>query len=182
LAFHVEVNLSGFPFVAGFGQEGGDQPQEGGFIDRQVSPTKLVDSLREIFQIERDDFWSWHWTFNSAWMKTPQPLLGAARVTDLAVNVVLPWLWIRAKEGGNEKIRREVERRYFAWPAAADNSVLKLARQRLLGVEKSRVLRTAAAQQGLMQIVRDFCEHSNAVCADCRFPELVRGWNAPAAI
>jgi hypothetical protein len=56
LAFHVEVNLSGFPFVAGFGQEGGDQPQEGGFIDRQVSPTKLVDSLREIFQVERDDF------------------------------------------------------------------------------------------------------------------------------
>jgi hypothetical protein len=114
-------------------------------------------------------------------MKTPQPLLGAARVTDLAVNVVLPWLWIRAKEGGNEKIWREVERRYFAWPAAADNYVLKLARQRLLGVGKSRVLRTAAAQQGLMQIVRDFCEHSNAVCADCRFPELVRGWNAPAA-
>jgi len=29
----------------------------------------------------------------------------------------------------------------------------------------------------LMQIVRDFCEHSNAICADCRFPELVRGWS-----
>jgi hypothetical protein len=51
----------------------------------------------------------------------------------LAVNVVLPWLWVRAKEGGNEKVRREVERRFFAWPAAEDNSVLKLARQRLLG-------------------------------------------------
>jgi hypothetical protein len=32
----------------------------------------------------------------------------------------------------------------------------------------------AAAQQGLLQIVRDFCDHSNAICADCRFPELVR--------
>jgi hypothetical protein len=150
--------------------------------DPQVSPTKLVDSLREIFQVRRDDFWSWHWTFKSARMKKPQPLLGTARVTDLAANVVLPWLWIRAQEGGNEKIRREVERRYFAWPAAEDNSVLKLARQRLLGDGKSRALRTVAAQQGLMQIVRDFCEHSNAVCADCRFPALVRGWNATAAI
>ena len=149
--------------------------------DRQVSPTKLVDSLREIFQVKRDDFWSWHWTFKSTRMKTPQPLLGAARVTDLAVNVVLPWLWIRAQEGGNEKIRREMERRYFAWPAAEDNSVLKLARQRLLGTGKTHALRTAAVQQGLMQIVRDFCEHSNAVCADCRFPELVRGWYARAA-
>jgi hypothetical protein len=109
-------------------------------------------------------------------------LLGAARLTDLAVNVVLPWLWVRAREGGNEKFQREVERRFFAWPAAEDNSVLKLARQRLLGVGKTRALNSAAAQQGLMQIVRDFCEHSNAVCEHCRFPELVRGWNAGMVI
>jgi len=43
-------------------------------------------------------------------------------------------------------------------------------------------LKTAAAQQGLMQIVRDFCDHSNALCANCRFPELVRGWNRGATI
>jgi hypothetical protein len=144
--------------------------------DPQVSPTKLVDSLHDIFQIKRDEFWSWHWTFKSARLAKPQPLLGEARVTDLAVNVVLPWLWIRAREGGNEKFQREVERRFFAWPAAEDNSVLKLARQRLLGTSNARAVKGAAQQQGLMQIVRDFCEHSNAVCADCRFPDLVRGW------
>jgi len=33
-------------------------------------------------------------------------------------------------------------------------------------------------QQGLLQIVRDFCAHSNALCENCRFPELVRGLNA----
>jgi len=142
----------------------------------EASDKNLLASLHEIFQIERDEFWSWHWTFKSARMIKPQPLLGEARVTDLAVNVVLPWLWIRAREGGNEKFRREVERRFFAWPAAEDNSVLKLARQRLLGTSGARVLQGAAQQQGLMQIVRDFCEHSNAICADCRFPELVRGW------
>ena len=143
---------------------------------------KLPDSLHEVFQIERDDFWSWHWTFKSARLARPQPLLGAARVTDLAVNVVLPWLWVRAREGGNEAFQREMERRFFAWPAAEDNSVLKLARQRLLGAGKSGALRTAAAQQGLMQIVRDFCEHSNAVCEQCRFPELVRGWRGNSVV
>jgi hypothetical protein len=142
----------------------------------ELPDKKLLGSLLEIFQVEHDDFWSWHWTFKSARMKKPQPLLGDARVTDLAVNVILPWLWIRAVEGKNEKIRREIERRFFAWPAAEDNSVLKLARQRLLGTSKARVFKNAAAQQGLMQIVRDFCGHSNAVCDDCRFPELVRGW------
>jgi len=107
-------------------------------------------------------------------MKKPQPLLGAARATDLAVNVILPWLWIRANEGRNEKIRREIVRRFFAWPAAEDNSILKLARQRLLGTSNARILKTAAAQQGLIQIVRDFCGNSNAACEECRFPELVR--------
>jgi hypothetical protein len=142
----------------------------------EISDKKLLDSLLEILQVERDEFWSWHWTFKSARTKKPQPLLGNARVTDLAINVILPWLWIRAKEGGNGKIQREIERRFFVWPAAEDNSVLKLARQRLLGISNAKKFRTAATQQGLIQIVRDFCENSNAVCDDCRFPELVRGW------
>jgi hypothetical protein len=134
-----------------------------------------VASLLEIFQVEGDEFWSWHWTFKSARLPKPQPLLGQARVTDLAVNVILPWLWIRAREGGNARLQGEVERRYFAWPAAEDNSILKLARQRLLGTSAAGIFKAAQQQQGLMQIVSDFCEQSNAICADCRFPELIRG-------
>jgi hypothetical protein len=141
----------------------------------------LVDSLLEILQVKRDEFWSWHWTFRSARLKKSQPLLGAARITDLAVNAVLPWLWVRATEGKNEKLQRMIEHRYFAWSPAGDNSVLKLARQRLLGGSPSRTLRSAAAQQGLMQIVRDFCEHSNAVCENCRFPDLVQAWDTHSA-
>ncbi len=146
--------------------------------ERQAGPAALVNSLHDIFQVAHDDYWSWHWTFKSVRMTRPKPLLGEARVTDLAMNVVLPWLWIRAKEGGNEMFQREVEQRYFTWPTAEDNSVLKLARLRLLGHRSTRGFKNAAAQQGLMQVVRDFCEHSNAICTDCRFPELVRAFAA----
>ena len=148
-----------------------------GWCTAEIPDRQLLESLHDIFQGGQDEFWSWHWTFKSARMARPQPLLGEARVTDLAVNVVLPWLWVRANEGGNEKLKHEVERRFFAWPAAEDNSVLKLARQRLLGATKAHGLKGAAQQQGLMQVVRDFCEHSNAICTDCRFPDLVRGWS-----
>jgi hypothetical protein len=142
--------------------------------DRQVNPARLVESLHEILQVERDEFWSWHWTFKSARLAKPQPLLGGTRATDLAVNVILPWLWARAAEGKNSTLRLEIERRYFEWPAAEDNSILKLARQRLLGTSSRRALRSAAEQQGLMQIVRDFCAHSNAICEHCRLPESVQ--------
>jgi hypothetical protein len=144
----------------------------------EISDKKLLSSLHEILNVERDEFWSWHWTFKSARLKKPQPLLGDARVTDLAINVILPWLFIRGAcaRPPSEKIQCEIEQRFFNWPAAEDNSILKLARQRLSGTAKAKVLKTAAAQQGLMQIVRDFCEHSNALCDDCPFPQLVKEW------
>jgi hypothetical protein len=133
-------------------------------------------SLFEALQTGKDEFWAQHWTLRSRRFDKSQPLLGAARVTDLAINVILPWLWIRAVEGKNVKLREELEHRYFSWPAAEDNAVLRLARQRLLGGASARAVAGAAAQQGLLQIVRDFCEQSDAVCAQCQFPEMVRQW------
>ena len=112
--------------------------------DLTSTPAGLPDSLLEILQVERDDFWSWHWTFRSARLRKSQPLLGAARMTDLAVNVILPWFWARAVEGRNEKLQRVAEHRYLAWPSAEDNAVLRLARQRLLGGAPKRRVRGAA--------------------------------------
>jgi len=157
----------------------------GGLVSRlekwcmgDVPNAGLLVSLHEALQVEPDEFWSWHYTFRSARLKKAQPLLGRTRVTDLAMNTVLPWLWIRAGQGRNDKFRERIEQRYFAWPSAEDNSVLRLARQRLLGGASRKVLHGAAAQQGLIQIVRDFCERSNALCDNCQFPGLVRDFAA----
>jgi hypothetical protein len=143
-----------------------------------LAASALLPSLAKIFAVKEDEFWFWHWTFRSVRLQKPQPLLGETRVTDLAVNVVLPWLFARAATGRNGKLRAEIENRYDVWPAAEDNSVLRLARQRLLGraVTGRSGLNTAAAQQGLLQIVRDFCDHAPATCAGCSFPDLVRNW------
>jgi len=138
--------------------------------------TQLASALAKILQPKRDDFWTHHLTLRSARSTKPQLLLGEARVTDLAVNVILPWLFARAKEGQNAPLQSALETTYCAWPAAEDNSVLKLARQRLLGGTSRKFFHTAASQQGLLQITRDFCDHSNAICNQCRFPELVRAW------
>lgn len=146
----------------------------------QNATASPAQTLLEFLQVEEDEFWSWHWTFRSARLPMPQALIGASRVTDLAINVILPWFWMRAVIGKNDDLKERAEQIYFKWPAADDNSTLRLARQRLLGGLASRPLPTAAAQQGLLQVVKDFCEHSNAICSDCRFPELVRSWNLQA--
>lgn len=136
-----------------------------------------LPTLLELLQVNDDEFWSRHWSFRSVRLLETQPLIGAARISDLAVNVILPWLWIRAVVGKNNLLQRRAEQLFFEWPAAEDNSVLRLARQRLLAGSLPRRFKTAAAQQGLLQIVRDFCDHSNAICAECQFPDLVRVWN-----
>jgi hypothetical protein len=145
------------------------------WLERTIESPDLVESLSEIIQAKHDDFWSYRWTLKSTPFREPQPLLGEQRITDLAINVVIPWLYVRALAGKNEKLTRAAEARYFLWPAGEDNSVLKLARQRLFGGTTARFLQTAAQQQGVMQIVRDFCDHSDSLCTDCQFPDLLKG-------
>ena len=143
---------------------------------KEVPTRNLLDSLVKAFWVEKDDFWSFHFTLKSKPLAKAQPMIGPTRVTDLAINVVLPWLWMRAAEGKNSAMQERIEERYRAWPPAEDNAVLRLARNRLLGGAAARELKGAAVQQGLLQIVRDFCQQSNAICDQCRFPELVREW------
>ena len=95
---------------------------------------------------------------------------------DIAVNVILPSLHARATADGNDGFVARVEHRYFAWPKGQDNSRLKFVRQRLFA-GWSVPLRGAALQQGLLQVQADFCNHTNAVCDDCVFPDLVRRYS-----
>jgi len=134
----------------------------------------LPASLLACLQPPVDDFWSWHWSFSSPRLPKPQPLLGESRATDLAINVILPWFWARARAGKNDRLARTAEERYLLWPEAQDNALLRLGRRRLLGGPSSARLKSAVSQQGLLQILHDFCDHSNALCADCSFPDLVR--------
>ena len=147
-----------------------------------AEPSPSPAALLERLQPPADDYWAWHWGLATGRLAKPQPLLGESRATDLAVNVILPWLWARGGvDGGAGDARRRAESLYLSWPAAQDNSVLRLTRQRLFGHPAPRWLNTAAAQQGLLQIVRDFCSHTDALCADCIFPNLVRSLAASAA-
>lgn len=53
MVFHVEVNFPGFPIVAGFAQEGGDQAEKGLFVGEDAGHAGatfelLVDAFQRI--------------------------------------------------------------------------------------------------------------------------------------
>ena len=135
----------------------------------------LAPSLLEVLAPAPDEFWDRHWTLRSRRMSKPSPMLGLPRVSDLAINVILPWFWMRARACGNPRFQALAERHYFQWPAAEDNTVLRLARRRLFPERERPPARTAAEQQGLLQIVRDWCDHFDATCKLCPWPELLKG-------
>jgi len=159
--------------ASGWAQDGKTGPRLERWCAGEVADKALPASLLGVLQVDPNDFWARHCTFHSRPLKRAQPLIGVTRVTDLAVNVVLPWLWVRAAEGKNVELQRKIEHRYSVWPPAEDNSLLRLARQRLLGGAHRRTLSSAAVQQGVIQIIRDFCEHSNSLCEKCKFPKMV---------
>ena len=138
-------------------------------------PEDPMDAVSAVLLPPRDAFWEEHWTLSGR-TGGVSPLLGSARITDLAINVVLPWIWARAQVALETGVRETVERRYFEWPAGEDNAVLRMARLRLMGGERRKLPRRAAVQQGLLQISDDFCSATNALCQGCRFPELVDRW------
>ena len=147
---------------------------------------EAVERVGRVLQPGADAFWDSHWTLGSVASRTA-PLLGGPRMVDLAVNVVLPWLWARATSAAapvagatlaDGDVAARVWRRFEEWPAGEDNAVLKMARLRLMGGERRRLPRTAAMQQGLLQVAADFCDASNALCEGCGFPALVEAWGA----
>ncbi len=129
----------------------------------------LFDALRP----ETDGFWRRHYTLTARALPDVVPILGAGRLNDLAVNVILPWLWARADAGDAAPTLRRIEEQYLRWSPGEDNATLKFARARLFGAEDLPLRKTAAVQQGLLQIVRDFCSQANALCDQCPFPKRV---------
>lgn len=144
------------------------------WFHRRVQGAAAEHAFRETIRFRTDGYWRRHYTLSSREVSGELPTLGSGRITDIAINVVLPWFWARADSGADTAARTYAEELYAAWSPAEDNAVLKLVRARLFGTGSLPVRNSASVQQGLLQIVRDFCGYSNALCEQCVFPAIIR--------
>lgn len=136
-------------------------------LERPLAP--LVNALSG----KITPFWADRFHFKRLSSGAGRLALGDSRAIELAMNVILPWFWSRANADGNQAAMQRAERLFSCFPRSGENRLLKDGCSRLLGREDSKTLAAAIDQQGLLQILRDFCSHSNALCENCRFPKLV---------
>jgi hypothetical protein len=125
--------------------------------------------IRKFFSGLGDEYWDFHFTVSSKTSPKRMALVGESRVTEMLVNVFFP-LAIAADESrwtGLKTLR-----------AALVNQRAAIAGLRLFGESPrgAEFLKSAALQQGLLQIYEDFCTRDSSDCEHCLFPRQLAQW------
>ena len=136
---------------------------------RALSEACEPKAIHEFFDGIRDPYWDFHWTVTSKTAARRMALVGESRVTDMLANVFFPLAIARDEKRwiGFENLR-----------APLANQRVEVAAQRLFGDSPRgpAFLKSAALQQGLLQIYEDFCLRDATDCMHCPFPEQVAKW------
>jgi hypothetical protein len=135
---------------------------------RSLAKECNVAEIHEFFSGLSDTYWDHHYTLTSVRSEKRMALVGETRVTDMLANVFFPLavLFNPSRWADYEKL-----------PGRLDNRRVRIAGMRLFGDHPlcTRLFKTVAGQQGLLQIQEDFCAHDSSDCADCLFPEQIAG-------
>jgi hypothetical protein len=136
---------------------------------RALAGTNDTAGLRGFFENLSDEYWDFHYTLTSKRSPKHMALIGAARTGDMLANIFYPLAIMRHPERWSD---------YAKLPAPLVSQRVEIAGVRLLGAhpELPKILKSAANQQGLLQIYEDFCMADNSDCANCLFPEQVTRW------
>jgi len=127
--------------------------------------------IRKLLAGLRDDYWERHYTVRSAASPSPMALVGASRTTEMLANVFYPWVILE---------RPEKWEPYRAMTAELSNRRVQVAAARLFATDprQASLLKSAAMQQGLLQIYEDFCMQDATDCAACLFPTQLSQWHS----
>jgi hypothetical protein len=144
-------------------------------IVRQWTKIRLLrdhcepSAMHQFFAELTDEYWDDHYTVTSKKAPRRMALIGESRVIDMLANVFFPLAiaqdethWISFK-----KLR-----------APLTNQRAEIASLRLFGdsPRRAKFLKSAALQQGLLQIYEDFCLRDASDCAHCPFPRQLAKW------
>jgi hypothetical protein len=136
---------------------------------RALAKKCAVQEIRSFFRSLENDYWDHHFTLISAKSARPMALVGETRVTEMLANVFFPIAILSDPARWTE---------YEELPAILPSRRIAIAAMRLLegNPERSRLLKTVANQQGLLQIYEDFCMRDASDCVDCPFPRQLGQW------
>ncbi len=135
-----------------------------------------IQRLHHLFTTGEDKYWSYHYTLGGRKLQKPVSLIGEKRVEEIIINVLIPilLLYFRQTRAEQENILYLV---FNFLPKSSENKITRLMKHRLFGkTQKFSLRETAATQQGLHQIFKDYCSKDKGGCLDCFFQQNLQKW------
>jgi hypothetical protein len=137
-------------------------------LKSNISAEKGEHKLVQLFSIETNDFWKHHYNFDKA-ASNNVTALGASRIREIVINVVLPIAMLYARIFKDKTVREGALGVYQSLPASENNSITRLMEKQLL---KGRLpLKNVSRRQAVIQLYKFYCAEGR--CADCELGAIL---------
>jgi len=136
-------------------------------LTAETHSTEVWRSLKKAL-VTGHQLWD-NYTNFSCKRKSKATVLGESRVLDLCVNVVLPAVYAYARLTQNDYLLEKALECWLALPKAQNNYVFSIVRKKwFLSDDIARdAISSAAVQQGILHVYRNFCEANQSDCNSC---------------
>ncbi|MFA6439468.1 MAG: DUF2851 family protein [Bacteriovoracaceae bacterium] len=135
---------------------------------RYSSLQSKINQLTVLLDAGDHSYWNYHYSFTEATHKK-HSVLGAARINDIIVNTIIPFVCLYGAIFRNELLVEQCLNIATELPLLEDNSILRTMKSQLV---KARIpLSFAFQQQGLLQLYKRYCVANG--CSECRIGKEV---------
>lgn len=130
-------------------------------------PGKTSQRLREILTPRASGYWTRHYTFGGKRHKENSLLVGRSRAADMVINVVLPMVFIHARQSRDESLQQAVMELYADYEKLQDNKITRYVAGQIFRDKRERnfMVDSSMRQQGLIHLYKSFCSAQN--CQNC---------------
>lgn len=143
-------------------------------IWKEKREKKLLDELVALIPACEDTYWNSHYTFEPLKTTKKVALLGKDLKKEIVVNSVLPLLFHEIDRRGDQEELKAFFAFYENLNAPESRKAAYLS-QRLFNQPAQRdLLKKSCYQQGALQIHKDYCQHYEASCRGCPFPNTIK--------
>lgn len=137
-------------------------------LKANFSASEKEHKLIQLFNIETNDFWKHHYSFDKM-ASNNVTALGASRIREIVINAVLPVSLLYARIFKDKSVREGALDVYQSLPASENNSVIRLMEKQLL---KGRLsLKNVDCQQAVIQLYKFYCTEGR--CSDCELGTIL---------
>lgn len=147
-------------------------------LEESIMPVRrLEENLLNCLPIYQEDYWNFHYTFESCRQKKSLSLLGNEIKQQILLNTTLPLLYGAMKESPVFQ-KWEKFHQFYLSLEVPQTSKSRYLNQRFFGNQKDgQFFNQAQMVQGAYQLHQDFCMHYEASCKGCPFVERYQSIN-----